>query len=97
LTDLKEEKEINKHRGTDHEKWQALVKKLETDHEKYVAEKTAEIADLKEQVRDLMFFLEGQQKINESSLKDELVSGQVVVGPAQPTTSKRNPRRNTKK
>jgi len=86
--DLKDEKELNKHLNGDHEKWQSLVKRMETEHAEYVKEKTAEVTDLKEQLRDLMFFIEGGKLVEDSPLKDEILDGQVVVGPAASTSKK---------
>lgn len=84
---------MNKHLKNDHEKWQTLVKKLETQHEDYVKKKTAEITDLKEQLRDVMFFIEGQKLIDESPMKDELAGGQVVLGPAAATKKEKKKKR----
>jgi len=83
--ELKEEKELNKHLKNDHEKWQTMVKKLETQHDQYVKEKTAEIVDLKEQLRDVMFFLEGEKII---AMNEELTGGQATVGPSVATPKK---------
>jgi BRCA1-associated protein len=87
--DYKDELAMNTHLKKDHEKWQALVSKLESQHETYVKEKTGEIADLKEQLRDVMFYIEGQRMIEESPLKDELSEGQVSVPPKASTSKKR--------
>ena len=53
--------------------------------------KDTEIQELKEQVRDLMFFMEAQSQVKESLLKDEISgvpdeieSGSVTVGEAPP-------------
>lgn len=91
VADLKDEKEVNKHMKNDHDKWVALVSKLEREHEQYVQEKTTEISDLKEQLRDVMFFIEGRKLVDESPLKDELADGQAVAGP--PADSKKERRR----
>ena len=54
--------------------------------------KEREISDLKDQVRDLMFFLEGRDKVQESPLKNELEEGNIIVAESseqqQPTTRK---------
>lgn len=92
--ELKDEKEMNKHLAKDQQKWQEMVKRLETDFDKYKKEKEAEIIDLKEQVRDIMFFIEAQKQIDESPLRSEIQDGQVTVGQAEePSTSKGNRRR----
>jgi len=89
---------MNKHLHQDKDKWQEMVKKLETNHDQYVKEKTLEIADLKEQLRDIMFFFEARTKIEESSMKDEITDGQVIVGEAvQPSTSTQKKERKKKR
>lgn len=45
-------------------------------------EKEAEITELQEQVRDMMIYLDTQQKIEQSSMKDELVNATIGVAPA---------------
>lgn len=48
-----------------------------------------ELLDVKEQLRDVMFFLEAQKKIEESAEREEIAEGRIVLGdPAQPETSK---------
>jgi len=91
--EMKEERDLNHALKGDQKNWQDMVKKLEVKHEKYVAEKTAEISDLKEQLRDLMFFLEGRQKIEESPMKSELAGGQVIVEQNPKASSSATPRR----
>lgn len=54
----------------------AKLQRLETE----TAEREAEMAELREQVRDLMFFHEAQAKL--AGAGEEVVEGQVVVGPA---------------
>ncbi|KAI9339917.1 hypothetical protein BDR26DRAFT_861814 [Obelidium mucronatum] len=46
------------------------------EKDKQLAEKTKQVEDLTDQVRDLMFYLETQQKVNESP---ELQNGDVVI------------------
>ena len=41
--------------------------------------KDGEIQELKEQVRDLMFYMEAQSKVGASPLKEEIQEGNVVV------------------
>lgn len=62
-----------------------MVAKLNNDFEKLKSEKEAEIQDLKEQLRDIMFYMEAQMKIEESPLREEIVEGQVVVGQSAET------------
>ena len=79
LNELKEEKEVNKCLAEDKRKWEEMVSKSKRQHEEYVQSTSNEISDLKEQLRDIMFFLEAQKQIEESPLQQEIVDGQVVV------------------
>ncbi|KAF9436621.1 hypothetical protein BGZ76_003462 [Entomortierella beljakovae] len=55
-------------------------------------EKEAEIQDLQEQVRDMMIYLDTQQKIEASPIKDELVGGTIeVVAPTLTSSSSASP------
>lgn len=94
IADLKEEKEVNKHLQKDQQKWQEMVKKLETEFEKHKKEKEAEIKDLQEQLRDIMFYMEAQKLVDDSPLKSELVDGQVTVGEAPSTSKGRRKKKN---
>ncbi|KAJ3400518.1 hypothetical protein HDU80_006869, partial [Chytriomyces hyalinus] len=51
--------------------------------EKEILEKGKQVEELNEQVRDLMFYLEAQQKVDASPLKNELQSGTVVLEQVQ--------------
>ncbi|XP_043199621.1 BRCA1-associated protein-like [Amphibalanus amphitrite] len=85
--ELDEEKQINKSLRENQAGWQDRVKRLEANLGEIKREKDKEVQDLKEQVRDLMFFLEAQQKIaaESSSLQQELAEGSIVVPDAPPT------------
>ena len=54
--------------------------------------KDKEIGELKEQVRDLMFYLEAQAKVKDSPMKDEIEGGSVVVGEASSEASRKPPK-----
>ncbi|KAI1304861.1 hypothetical protein EDD11_005063 [Mortierella claussenii] len=54
-------------------------------------EKEAQIEDLQEQVRDMMIYLDTQQKIEASSLKDEIVNGTIEIGAAPTPSSTSSP------
>lgn len=49
--------------------------------------KDAENSDLKEQLRDLMFFIEAQQVISKTEDPSDIAGGTVTVGPP-PETAK---------
>jgi BRCA1-associated protein len=89
-TDVKEEKEFNKCLEKDTKGWKEQIAKLESEYNEYKIAKEAEISDLKEQLRDVMFFLESKSQIEKSIYKDEIVDGQVTVDESSvPSTSKK--------
>lgn len=61
--------------------WRDRVEVLESKIDLTIQQKEQEMKELQEQVRDLMFYLETQKKIEESpdTTKEELQSGQVVL------------------
>lgn len=89
LHDLAEEKQFNKTLHANHMSWQTKYNALEQKYQ----ERDAEVKELKEQVRDLMFFMEAQNTISKSELKEEIVEGSVTVGDPSPTSSKGKSRR----
>jgi len=80
--ELKEEKQMNENLMHNQKAWQikydVMQKKMEDDCKK----KEKEINDLQEQMRDVMFYLEAQNKVGQSSMKDEIQQegAQVVIG-----------------
>lgn len=52
--------------------WQSKCSQLEEKFEKYQNEKEKEICDLKDEIRDLMFYMEAQNAVATSTLKDEI-------------------------
>ncbi|XP_052864720.1 BRCA1-associated protein isoform X2 [Anopheles cruzii] len=73
--ELAEEKQFGKTLQSNQTSWQTKFSELE----KKCTEKEQEIVDLKEQVRDLMFYMEAQNTIAGSELKHELVDGTVIL------------------
>ena len=61
-TELTEEKQLNKSLRENQEGWQIQLKKKEIELNVTKEIKDKEIFELKEQVRDLMFFLEAKEK-----------------------------------
>jgi len=59
--------------------WQAKYSLLETNYRKYQIEKEGEITELKDQIRDLMFYMEAQNTIANSDLKDEIATSSISV------------------
>ncbi|XP_077266009.1 BRCA1-associated protein isoform X2 [Temnothorax americanus] len=76
--ELSEEKDLRKALQLNQTSWQAKYKKLQDD----VATKEAEITTLKEQNRDLMFFLDAQKQIDESADRNEIAAGRIVIPPS---------------
>ncbi|XP_043271352.1 BRCA1-associated protein isoform X3 [Venturia canescens] len=83
-SELSEEKELRKALQLNQASWQIKHKQLQDELSECKVSKDSEITDLREQVRDLMFFLEAQKQIDNSVDKDEIASGQIIL----PETSK---------
>ncbi|KAG0264426.1 hypothetical protein BGZ95_003586 [Linnemannia exigua] len=103
---VKEKKAAEKRMDKMQERLQVLERQYEEEKEMNVGlmtnqesirtklqEKEAEILELQDQVRDMMIYLDTQQKIEASSIKDELVNGTVgvVVAPPPPNTTSSSP------
>ncbi|KAL0119959.1 hypothetical protein PUN28_007969 [Cardiocondyla obscurior] len=76
--ELMEEKDLRKALQSNQTSWQEKYKKLQDE----LSTKDAEITDLKEQNRDLMFFLEAQKQIDESADRNEIATGRIVIPPS---------------
>jgi len=90
--EFSEEKQLNKSLRENQEGWQIKLKKTEVELNVTKELKEREISDLKDQVRDLMFFLEGRDKVQESPMKNELEEGSIIVAepqPSEPTPSRK--------
>ncbi|KAL1501743.1 hypothetical protein ABEB36_007017 [Hypothenemus hampei] len=80
LHDLNEEKQLGKALRSNQEQWQSKLASIEERFSELQAKKDKEVAELKEQVRDLMFFINAQQVIEKSADKEEIAQGTVTVG-----------------
>jgi len=85
LRELQEEKALNSNLRENQSEWQKKVESLETRLRKVEEEKARETQDLREQLRDVMFYLEGQKKIeeaeqNQSLTQDELETSTISIG-----------------
>jgi BRCA1-associated protein len=99
LSDLEEERTLNKCLRDNQEGWNKKVKNLEEKLSKVTHERDKEIDELKEQVRDLMFFLEAQNKLknsNEVSV-EEIQESTVIVSPSASSTTPRSKTRTKKR
>ncbi|CAG9829629.1 unnamed protein product [Diabrotica balteata] len=88
LNDLSEERQLGKALRNNQQQWQTKINKLEENFNELRSHKETEITDLKEQVRDLMFFIDAQRVIEKSDEKEDIATGTVTIGEA-PETSKR--------
>lgn len=95
--DLQEEKELNKCLRKNQDEYTKRLNETEKNFQDYKIEKDGEIGELAEQMRDLMFFLEAKDKIQnvpDETLKEEIESGTIFIQQqqqqqqSQPTSSK---------
>lgn len=67
---------------------------LEQELQKCQREKEAQIADLQDQIRDLMIHMDSQHTVANSILKDEIVDATISIPqPTEPESSKKNRRK----
>ena len=59
----------------------------QTTLEAQLAEKNAQVTDLQEQLRDVMFYLETQQRVDASEHKEEIQGGTVIMEAGSPAPS----------
>lgn len=72
--------------------WQTKYKTLQDELSELKTTKETEIVDLKEQIRDLMFFLDAQNQIEKSADRDEIAAGRIVVPPSPSSGKSSGPR-----
>ncbi|XP_063241292.1 BRCA1-associated protein [Bacillus rossius redtenbacheri] len=75
--------------------WQTKFTSLEQQFHEFKDAKEKELLDVKEQLRDVMFFLEAQKQISQSEDREEIAEGRIVIGEpsANPSGSKTRRRR----
>lgn len=90
---------MNKCLSTNQKMWRDRVEALEGKIDVTIQQKEKEMKDLQEQVRDLMFYLETQKKVEASpeDMRQELQQGHVLVPPATATQSTTPSRKHKKK
>ena len=98
-SELKEERELNKCLRDNQIGWQMKITETESLLKQLKSTKDKEVSDLQEQVRDLMFFLETQEKLKTVSneTRDEIATGQIVVGQNSESSSTSRPKSKLKK
>merc|ERR1712062_554912 len=90
VNELKEEKQMNENLLHNQIAWQKKFSDMEKNMEQMRLEKDREITDLKEQMRDVMFYLEAQNKVVQSPLRDEIQQGEVTIGEGSSATNAGN-------
>lgn len=86
--ELHEERQLSKALTANQSSWHNRYKDLEKKHKDYQQEKEKDIMELKDQIRDLMFYMEAQNTIANSELKDEIATASVSVGAAEKSDKK---------
>lgn len=77
--ELSEEKQLNESLRKNQADWQNKLKRSDVEISLIKEVKDREVGELKEQVRDLMFYLESQATVGASPLKEEIQEGSIVV------------------
>lgn len=96
IKDLAEERQMNKALQSNQASWQSKYTQLETNYRKLQIEKEGEITELKDEIRDLMFYMEAQNTISNSDLKDEIATSSISV-PNPPSQDVHQKQRRKKK
>ncbi|ORX60820.1 hypothetical protein BCR36DRAFT_578893 [Piromyces finnis] len=84
----------------DYQEEKVLTKMLLENQNKLkilVDEKDKEINDLKEQVRDLMFYLDAKSKVENCENKEEIQNGTIIISEESSTSSKKKKKTKNKK
>ncbi|XP_034487232.1 BRCA1-associated protein [Drosophila innubila] len=91
---LTEERELSKALQTNQSSWHIKYKSLEQQYNEFKHNHDKEVTDLQEQLRDVMFFLDTQQKMANTELSGASITG---VSDKDPDTSSRRGNRRKKK
>lgn len=85
--ELSEERQMSEALRQNQKDWQVKVSQLETQMLTLKEEKQKESAELKDQLRDIMFYLEAQNTVARSDNPGEIQEGHVIVGAPSPSPS----------
>lgn len=66
--------------------WETKCSQLDEKFKKYQTEKETEIIDLRDEIRDLMFYMEAQNAVANSQLKDEINETSITISPPSNTS-----------
>lgn len=82
---MNDEREMIKALRSNQSGWESKCAQLDEKFKKYQTEKEAEIIDLKDEIRDLMFYMEAQNVVANSQLKDEIDDTSITISPPSAT------------
>lgn len=91
---LTEERELSKALQSNQSSWHFKYKTLEQQYNELKHNHDKEVTDLKEQLRDVMFFLDTQQKMANTELSGASITG---VSDKEPASGSRRGERRKKK
>lgn len=91
--ELAEERIMSEALQSNQSGWEAKCQTLNDKYKSYQTEKEKEITNLKEQIRDLMFYIEAQNVIGKSELKDEIATSSIRIPTPELDNTKRNRRK----
>ncbi|XP_057339840.1 BRCA1-associated protein [Microplitis mediator] len=95
--ELTEEKALRHALEQNQFSWQSKHKQLQDELTEYKGTKESEIKDMKEQIRDLMFFFEAQKKIESSTDRDNIAGGTIIIPEASTTNKPSRSRKQNRK
>ncbi|TPX43456.1 hypothetical protein SeLEV6574_g05052 [Synchytrium endobioticum] len=90
---LAEEKQLNIGLQENQVQWKLQI----ATRDKLLEERDQQVEMLQEQLRDVMFYLETQQKVEQSGIKDEIASGQLVITNGTPSSGSRKKGKSAKR
>lgn len=93
--DLKDETEMNKCLLKNQQAWQTKVRDSERQLSEVQETKTKEVAELQDQLRDIMFHLNAQEQLQQTSsaTQQDIQDGTIVVGAGAPPAPSRHQRK----
>lgn len=95
-SELTDERQMSEAMQANQSAWLKKYNELEEKFNTHKTEKDREIAELKEQLRDIMFYFEAERQVKASDQCDEIAEGHIVVGEAANTSSRNKNRRKKK-
>lgn len=81
-SELADERQLGAALRANQQEWQQRLSALQDKHQQLRQDRETEVTELKEQIRDLMFYIDAGRAINESTDKDDIAGGTVTVAPA---------------